>query len=121
MISALTEAVQDVVEIIKIVVAVLHDSPVAHGVIEQAIGVCHCTRTGRGDKGAEKTITGQLVTSTEDKQFKQTKVRSRSTILVQPGLLPRPPAFLRGTLAPLTCWALVGVPKLAPRPPSAFT
>lgn len=49
--SALTKAVQDVVKIVEIVVAVLHDGPVVHGVIEPAIGVCHGTRTGRETKG----------------------------------------------------------------------
>lgn len=53
MISALTKAVQDVVKIIEIIVAVLHDGPVAHGVVEPAVRVRHCTRTGRGDKGPE--------------------------------------------------------------------
>lgn len=49
--SALTKAVQDVVKIIEIVVAFLHVGPIAHGVVEPAVGICHCAHTGRGDKG----------------------------------------------------------------------
>lgn len=68
----LTKAVQDVVKIIEIVIALLHDGPVAHGVVQPAVGVCHCAGTGRGDGWGK--VTRQLVTLTEDRKFKQTKV-----------------------------------------------
>lgn len=71
--SALTEAVQDVVKVIEIVVAFVHNSLIAHGVIEPAVGVSHGARTGQGDRGAEGKVTRKLVTSTEDKRLKRTK------------------------------------------------
>ena len=73
-ISVLTKAVQDVVKIIEIIVALLYNSPVAHSVIEPAVGVRHCTCTGRGNKGAEGMVTTQSVTLTEDKMLMQSKV-----------------------------------------------
>lgn len=122
-ISALTKAVQDVVKIVEIIVAVLHDGPVAHGVIEPAVRVRHCACTGRGDKGPEGTVTTQLVPSAEVKKIKQTEVRPRSTVLARRGFLPSSPAQvpgLRGALAPLTYWALVGPPRCAPLYPHSL-
>lgn len=52
--SALTEAVQDVVKVIEIVVAFVHNSLIAHGVIEPAVGVSHGARTGQGDRGGRE-------------------------------------------------------------------
>lgn len=99
-ISALTKAVQDVVKIVEIIVAVLHDGPVAHGVIEPAVRVRHCACTGRGDKGPEGTVTTQLVPSAEVKKIKQTEVRPRSTVLARRGFLPSSPAQVPGLRGP---------------------
>lgn len=51
MASALTKAVEDVVKVVEIVVTLFHGGAVALGVTEPAVGVCHRTRTGRGDTG----------------------------------------------------------------------
>lgn len=99
-ISALTKAVQDVVKIVEIIVAVLHDGPVAHGVIEPAVRVRHCACTGRGDKGPEGTVTTQSVPSAEVKKIKQTEVRPRSTVLARRGFLPSSPAQVPGLRGP---------------------
>lgn len=99
-ISALTKAVQDVVKIVEIIVAVLHDGPVAHGVIEPAVRIRHCACTGRGDKGPEGTVTTQSVPSAEVKKIKQTEVRSRSTVLARRGFLPSSPAQVPGLRGP---------------------
>lgn len=121
-ISALTKAVQDVVKIVEIIVAVLHDGPVAHGVIEPAVRVRHCACTGRGDKGPEGTVTTQLVTSAEVKKIKQTEVRSRSTVLARRGFLPSSPAQVPGLREPWLLspighwWEPPGVPPPYPRP-----
>lgn len=74
MASALTEAVQDVVKVIEIVVAFVHNSLIAHGVIEPAVGIGHSARTGQGDRGAEGKVARIWVTSTEDKRLKRTKL-----------------------------------------------
>lgn len=117
-ISALTKAVQDVVKIVEIIVAVLHDGPVAHGVIEPAVRVRHCACTGRGDKGPEGTVTTQLVTSAEVKKIKQTEVQPRSTVLARRGFLPSSPAQVPGLRGPWLLspigrwWEPRGVPPL---------
>lgn len=117
-ISALTKAVQDVVKIVEIIVAVLHDGPVAHGVIEPAVRVRHCACTGRGDKGPEGTVTTELVPSAEVKKIKQTEVRPRSTVLARRGFLPSSPAQVPGLRGPWLLspigrwWDPPGVPPL---------
>lgn len=104
MASTLTKAVQNVVKIIEIVVAILHGGPVAHSVIELAVGVCHCARAGRGDQGAEGTVTtlnrGAL---------------SWPSLASCPGpQLSCLCSWFEGTSASLTCWLLVKAPRLVP-------
>lgn len=43
--QGLTKAVQDVVEVVEIVVALFHHGPVPDGVVHPAIGVCHSAGT----------------------------------------------------------------------------
>lgn len=71
-ISALTKAVQDVVEIVEIIVAVLHDRPVAHRAVAPAVGVCHCACAGRGD--GQEGRSQHSGSPQQDKMFKETKV-----------------------------------------------
>lgn len=114
--SALTEAVQDVVEVVEIIVAVLHDGPVAHGVVEPAVGVCHGACAGQGDKGAEGTVTTQPVTSTEGRMFKETMSDQGTPSWPHLASCPAPSSHLPPGLPSLS--ASTGHVSAPGRPPS---
>lgn len=48
----LTEAVEDVVKVIEIVVAFLHLGLIAHRVVDESVGVSHRAGANKGDKRA---------------------------------------------------------------------
>lgn len=100
--SALTKAIQDVVKIVEIVVALLHDGPVAHSVVQPAVGVCHCACTGQGDR----RVGGRSQDNWSPRQRTENLNKPRSdqgaSGLDQPGFLPSthpPPSPLLSCLS----------------------
>lgn len=52
----LTEAVEDVVKVVEIIVTFFYHGLVAHGVVEPAVGICHGAGTGQGGKEGRKRV-----------------------------------------------------------------
>lgn len=66
--DSLTEAVEDVVKVVKIVVALLHLGLIAHCVIDESVGVGHRAGADEGDKEGRRVtrcLTAFTGTSTE--------------------------------------------------------